>query len=116
MNAIFERQNILSILVISVIVVVVFVIIIKMYKKLIQRLLFYKKGLGKINSFFAKLFKVNALNEIYLEFYRSLSVWKRFRLYFAKKNILIDNSFKTENEFGISFKLESNQLRLYINS
>ncbi|WP_150467828.1 hypothetical protein [Francisella sp. SYW-9] len=115
MNALLEKQNILSIFAIGIVGVVVFIIIIKMYKKLMQRSLFYKKGLGKINAFFAKLFKVNALNEIYLEFYRSLSLWKRFRLYFARKSILIDSSLKVENEFGIYFKLDANHLRLYIN-
>ncbi|ASG68508.1 hypothetical protein CDV26_08990 [Francisella halioticida] len=115
MSLIFEKQNILSILVISIVVVVILIVIIKMYKKLIQRLLFYKKGFGKINGFFAKLFKVNAINEIYLEFYRSLGLWQKVRLYFVKKNILIDNSLKIENEFGIYFELGANQLRLYIN-
>ncbi|APC92443.1 MULTISPECIES: hypothetical protein [Francisella] len=115
MDLTFLKQNSLSILIISVVAIAVFILIIKMYKKIIQRLLFYKKGLGKINGFFAKLFKVNALNEIYLEFYRSLSLWQKIKLYFAKKNILIDSSIKTENQFGIYFKLEANQLKLYVN-
>ncbi|MED7788111.1 hypothetical protein [Francisella sp. 19X1-34] len=115
MNVLLEKQSILSIFAIGIMGVVVFIIIIKMYKKLMQRTLFYKKGLGKINTFFAKLFKVNALNEIYLEFYKSLSLWERFRLYFARKNILINSSLEVEDEFGIYFKLDTNHLSLYIN-
>ncbi|OIN83753.1 hypothetical protein [Francisella sp. TX07-6608] len=115
MNLTLLKQSSLSISITCILAILVFILIIKMYKKLIQRLLFYKKSIGKINGFFAKLFKVNTLNEIYLDFYRSLSLWQKFKLFLTKKNIFIDNSIKTENEFGIFLKLEANQLNLYLN-
>ncbi|WP_192577475.1 hypothetical protein [Francisella sp. LA112445] len=86
-----------------------------MYKKLIQRSLFYKKKLGKINGFFAKIFKINILNQEYIEFYRSLSLWQKIKLYFARRNILIDNSKKIDSEFGVCFEFNTNQLNFYLN-
>jgi hypothetical protein len=97
-------------------VITVFILAIKLYKNFIQKILLYEKKLGKVNSLFAKLFKLSSspLNAIYIEFYQSLSLWQKMSFAFRKKTIHIDSS-AIINDSGIYLKLLSNEFRMYIN-
>jgi len=115
MDMTFFKQYYLVILGVCVAMIVVMVLVVKLYKQFIQKLLVYKKKLGKINSLLIKLFKANAINEIYIDFYKSLSLWQKVKFVFAQKTLYLDSSIKTTNDYGISFKLIANECRFYIN-
>ncbi|AJI56362.1 hypothetical protein LA02_1237 [Francisella philomiragia] len=102
-------------LILILFIIFIFIIVIMAYKNIVQKSIAYKKKLGKVNTFFVKIFKIGILDQIYIDLYRSLKIWQKAKLPFIQKKIYIDCSKKISNEFGISLEYCSNEIRCYIN-